>query len=232
MTTEAIGWSKAPEDATHFNTTNECWYRTSSAEYADIMRSSGEWEESLFTVEEIERSVNFFPNPVSSEQIVPAEVETAVSTEAHSIEPKPPLGLTPKNIWEEQMQHQRRQDIHAAMQRYIEAGKEIPNDWLHELLELNNAIGNVKVQEVLATVKQNIKEEIDVEQPDNSDEGWIEWGRKTTPDIPNNTTVEKVYSDGDVTVGRNGDSFWYGQAGLDDKSYVVTRYRIINEETE
>lgn len=229
MNIEAIDWSKAPEDATHYNTADGCWYRTSSAEHADIMRSSGEWEESSFAIKEIDISHHFFPRPVSSEQPVSAEVETAISTETHSIEPKPPLGLTPKNIWEEQMQHQRRQDIHTAMQRYIEAGKDIPNNWLRELIELNNAIGNVKVQEVLATVKQNIKEEMDVEQPYNSNEGWIEWGKKEEPDISACATVEKVYSDGDTKTGYNSVYNWFGSMGRDGKPYVVARYRIINE---
>jgi hypothetical protein len=218
MNIEAIDWSKAPEDATHFCTDNDLWYKFTSNRVYVSEGCVDSWDLSAFSGTP---DKYFVPRPVPSEQPVSAEVETAISTETHSIEPKPPLGLTPKNIWEEQMQHQRRQDIHTAVQRYISGGKEIPNDWLHELIELNIAIGNVKAQEILAEVGQSVE-----------GGGWIEWGRKITPDIPNNTTVEKVYSDGDVTVGRNGDSFWYGQDGLDDKPYVVARYRIINEETE
>jgi len=41
---------------------------------------------------------------------------------------KPPLGLLPKHIWEEQ----RIWDIAAAVERYQKAGKEIPSEWLDE----------------------------------------------------------------------------------------------------
>lgn len=230
MNVEAIDWDNAPDDATHYCTHNELWYKFTSGSAYVSEGYEKNWNLSGFSGNPPDES--FIPLPVSSEQPVSAEVETAVSTETHSIEPKPPLGLTPKNLWEEQMQHQRRQDIHAAMQRYIEAGKEIPNNWLEELLELNNAIGIIKAQEVLAAVKQNIGEEMEVEQPDNSNEGWIEWGKEEEPDISDYATVEKVYSDGDTKTGRNSDYKWFGSAGWDGKPYVVVRYRVINEETE
>ena len=41
---------------------------------------------------------------------------------------RPPLGLMPKYIWQEQ----RLQDIKEAITRYVSAGKEIPNEWLDE----------------------------------------------------------------------------------------------------
>lgn len=45
---------------------------------------------------------------------------------------KPPLGLLPKHIWEEQ----RIWDIAAAIERYKEAGKEIPQEWINENYDL------------------------------------------------------------------------------------------------
>lgn len=218
VTNNEIDWNKAPEGATHYNIANGYWYRTSSAEHAGIMRSSGEWEESLFATKELDISLHFFPRPVPSEQPVSTSAETTVSTETHSIVVKPPLGLTPKNIWEEQMQHQRRQDIHAAMQRYIEAGKEIPNEWLYELVQLNLTLQKIETDfsEAIQTLPA-------------SDEGFVEWGKEEEPDIAGNTFVEKVYSDGDTENGYNSDYKWFGSPGLDGKPYVVTRYRIISE---
>jgi len=45
---------------------------------------------------------------------------------------KPPLGLTPKYVWEEL----RRREILAAMQRYAIAEKAAPIEWCNELAEL------------------------------------------------------------------------------------------------
>lgn len=194
MSTET-DWSKAPEDATHYNVNNGLWYRTTDKVFADIMRSTGEWDESIFAVEDIVSGDGFIPRPVL-----------------------PLLGLTPKNLWEEQMQHQRRQDIHAAMQRYIEARKEIPNEWLEELMGLNNT---------LAGIETNFDEAI--QSLPVKDDGWIEWGKEEEPDIPCNTVVEKVYSDGDVLKGESDDTYWFGSEGWDGKPYVVIRYRIISE---
>ena len=42
---------------------------------------------------------------------------------------KPPLGLMPEKIWREQ----RIEEIVDAMHRYIEAGKDMPDDWMKEL---------------------------------------------------------------------------------------------------
>ena len=138
MNVEAIDWGNAPDDATHFCTDNDMWYKFTSNRVYVSECCEDSWDLSAFRGTPDE---SFVPRPISSEQLVSAGNEITVSTETHSIEPKPPLGLTPKNIWEEQMQHQRRQDIHAAMQRYIEAMKDIPNNWLEELIELNSAIG-------------------------------------------------------------------------------------------
>ncbi|MGH4125109.1 MAG: hypothetical protein ACREV6_19510 [Clostridium sp.] len=45
---------------------------------------------------------------------------------------KPPLGLTPNDIW----QLQRLQDIKQAMGRYVSVDKEIPKEWVDEYLYL------------------------------------------------------------------------------------------------
>lgn len=45
----------------------------------------------------------------------------------------PPLGLKPKGIHD----YYRKSDILAAMTRYVEAGKCIPDEWIDELKELN-----------------------------------------------------------------------------------------------
>lgn len=56
-----------------------------------------------------------------------AEVETPV---------KPPIGLIPRNIYWEELNQHRRQDIIAAMQRRIEAKMDIPIEWCQELIDL------------------------------------------------------------------------------------------------
>lgn len=47
-------------------------------------------------------------------------------------EDKPPLGLTPKNIWKAH----RKLEIIDAMKRYIVNGKNVPIEWIEELNEL------------------------------------------------------------------------------------------------
>lgn len=48
---------------------------------------------------------------------------------------KPPLGLKPREIHE----RERGLDILAAMGRFVETGKPIPDDWITELEELFGA---------------------------------------------------------------------------------------------
>lgn len=48
---------------------------------------------------------------------------------------KPPLGLRPKSIH----LHLRKKDILMAMARYIQADKIIPQEWIDEFIELNQA---------------------------------------------------------------------------------------------
>ena len=45
---------------------------------------------------------------------------------------KPPLGLTPSNIWKEL----RLRDIDQAIGRYIASNMEIPSEWLEEYFDL------------------------------------------------------------------------------------------------
>lgn len=49
---------------------------------------------------------------------------------------KPPLGLTPSNIWKEL----RLQDIDQAIGRYIASNMEIPNEWLEEYFDLKSRL--------------------------------------------------------------------------------------------
>lgn len=132
--TTEIDWSKAPEDATHYNTINDCWYRAGTSAVADILKN-GVWEASIFTPKELRES---------SEELCSNSVFVSRPVQMN----KPPVGLMPKNIWIEQMQAQRRNEITAAMQRFIKAGKDIPNEWLQELIELNNVIQNVQPEAI------------------------------------------------------------------------------------
>lgn len=47
-------------------------------------------------------------------------------------ERKPPLGLKPRNIFEEERIH----EIFQAMMRYKQAHKEIPEEWIEEFNDL------------------------------------------------------------------------------------------------
>lgn len=47
---------------------------------------------------------------------------------------KPPLGVASKDMWD----RKRREDLVAAMDRYLEAGKKIPKEWLEEYNEIGN----------------------------------------------------------------------------------------------
>lgn len=53
---------------------------------------------------------------------------------------KPPLGLRPRFIWEEE----RLDEIDAAVKRYLEDGKEIPTEWVAEYSELKYKINTSK----------------------------------------------------------------------------------------
>ena len=49
------------------------------------------------------------------------------------VAPKPPLGIMPKNVWVAT----RNDEIWAAIERYREVGRPIPEEWLTELIEHN-----------------------------------------------------------------------------------------------
>jgi hypothetical protein len=49
---------------------------------------------------------------------------------------KPPIGLMPKRIWETQ----RFEDVSAAIQRYLEAGFVVPDEWLYEYSRLKKEL--------------------------------------------------------------------------------------------
>jgi len=49
---------------------------------------------------------------------------------------KPPLGLIPRKIYWKELNYHRRQDIIAAMHRYMEAKMDIPVEWCKELIDL------------------------------------------------------------------------------------------------
>jgi len=51
---------------------------------------------------------------------------------------KPPLGLMPQSIWKEN----RRDEVRAAIRRYIDANHDVPAEWLRELSELSCGILN------------------------------------------------------------------------------------------
>jgi len=53
------------------------------------------------------------------------------------LSPEPPLGLRPRRI----VAKERLEEIVAAMQRYTETGKKIPENWISELSEVNNHLG-------------------------------------------------------------------------------------------
>lgn len=47
---------------------------------------------------------------------------------------KPPLGVMPRDIWN----RKRQKELADAMQRYLEAGKSIPREWIDEYNELSD----------------------------------------------------------------------------------------------
>ena len=206
MITE-IDWSKAPEGAGYYPRPYFYKVENETAYFWD--ENYEDWRESSYYPSHVER---FTSRPVSANQKVSTEVEAA------STEIKHYLGLTSKNIWEEQMQHQRRQDIHAAMQRYIEAGKEIPNDWLYELMGLNNTLAGIETDFDEAIRSLPVK--------DGGE--WIEWGKNEVPEGLEGYTIEREYTDGEYRKGRVGEYTWNDGYYIIDCD-TVKRYRIIQE---
>lgn len=50
---------------------------------------------------------------------------------------KPPIGLMPERIWK----LHRFEDVTAAIRRYSDAGRVIPDEWLDEYRRLKNELG-------------------------------------------------------------------------------------------
>lgn len=61
-----------------------------------------------------------------------------MSKDNKKVEVKPPVGLKPRHLHDET----RIKDIHDAMGRFIEAGKQIPAEWAKEMLDLSKATFN------------------------------------------------------------------------------------------
>lgn len=62
------------------------------------------------------------------------ELKMKVVEESYSAKTKPPLGVMPKDIWD----RKRQEELAAAMNRYLEAGKKIPKEWIEEYNELGD----------------------------------------------------------------------------------------------
>ena len=52
-----------------------------------------------------------------------------------------PLGIMPRDIWDEKNRKQRLADLLQAMWRYVEADKPVPPEWVTELGELLGRAG-------------------------------------------------------------------------------------------
>lgn len=62
---------------------------------------------------------------------------------------KPPKGLMPEWLWKEF----RFKDVTEAIQRYLEAGRVIPDEWLNEYKKLKNELG-LESKDVGGLIKQ------------------------------------------------------------------------------
>lgn len=205
--TTDIDWSKAPEDAEFYCTDNFMWYKVRRHSLYMSEGVGDNWDESCLTVDDMKNNLSFIPRPV--QQTIQQAVQGSVQMN------KPPIGLMPKSIWIEQMQVQRRNEITAAMQRFIEAGKDIPNDWLQELIELNNVIQNIQPEAALAKAEPI----------------WVEWGKNEKPIIAQDVILEYKYIDGDLRTGTVDDWTW-NETGRITDNHTVARYRILGEEGE
>ena len=73
------------------------------------------------------------------------QFEITEALKCEQIEEKPPLGLMPESIWNAK----RRMDLIEAMNRYSEAEKKIPDEWIQELLFLNYKIAKEEESEAM-----------------------------------------------------------------------------------
>ena len=72
--------------------------------------------------------------------ISPVNATASAPDTVKVMEPKPPLGLIPRDIWWDKqraaMQQVRLEDVRSAIKRYVEAGRDIPADWVREEQEI------------------------------------------------------------------------------------------------
>lgn len=54
---------------------------------------------------------------------------------------KPPMGLRPEFVFKSEQEALRVKEIREAMARYLDAGLDIPNDWLQELSRRTAKVG-------------------------------------------------------------------------------------------
>lgn len=108
--------ANAPEGATHYNTQNEWYYKFTTQTDCGYFCDDGEWYSSARRQTDIEREGEEF---ISLIKEIPQE-ETSVETQ------KPPIGLVPRHIFDEQCKEQRINDIRQAMKRYIDSDLHIP----------------------------------------------------------------------------------------------------------
>lgn len=205
ITANDVDWSKAPEDAEFYCTDNFMWYKVRHHSLYMSLRVGDDWDESCLNVEEMRNDSSFIPRPVQQTNQQTVKVSVQMN--------KPPIGLMPKNIWLEWTQAQRQKDIKEAMLQYIEAGKDIPNEWLQELIELNNVIQNVQPE---ATV-------------DKSEPVWIENTQAKDyhpPTLDPQTYIEVVSRDGDTDVGLAADWECCWNTAYNSSQDIV-RYRIL-----
>ena len=201
--TADIDWRKAPEDAEFYCTDNFMWYKVHRHSLYMSKGVGDNWDESCLTVDDMKNDLSFIPRPI--QQTIQGSVQMN----------KPPIGLMPKHIFIEQMQMQRRNEITAAVQRYIEAGKDVPNDWLQELIELNNVIQNVQPEAMIA----------------KAEPVWIENTQTENhypPSLQCETRIEVVYRDGEKYTGQAGDwnMCWNTSDG---KALDIVNYRILGD---
>lgn len=66
-------------------------------------------------------------------------------------EEKPPLGVKPRFVWEEECRQQRIVDLRNAMNRFIKAKRDIPYLWVVELDELERLSQEYELKYTVAT---------------------------------------------------------------------------------
>ena len=218
--TSDIDWSKAPEDTEFYCTDNFLWYKVHRHSLYMSEGVGDSWDESCLTVDDMKNDLSFIPRPI--QQTIQQTVTVNVQMK------KPPIGLMPKDIFYENMQAQRQKDIKEAMLRYIEAGKDVPNEWLYELAQLNNDIQKIETDFAEAIESVPTKEAV-------AESHQSEWIKNTQteschpPTLNPKTRIEIVYRDGGYEINQAGDwqECWNTS---DDCGLDIVKYRIIGED--